>query len=137
MKPEYVSSEIKKRPWFTSDDFLITFRSPHENVMRFQNIFIRPSKIFQKIIRSEREVRLISVNNIFRFHIILMVIYGPKFIFVPYTRNKWKLEFIKFFSLQREKWLDFRASFSALFSECFQDLGIEEHLLPQESKIHM
>jgi len=47
------------------------------------------------------------------------------------------MEFIKFFSLQREKWLDFRASYSALFLEFLQDLGIEEYLHAQESKIHM
>jgi len=93
--------------------------------------------MFQKIIRSKPKVRNELVNNIFRFHNILMVICWPKFNFVTHARNKWKMEFIKFFSLQREKSLDFNASYSVLYAEFFQDLGIEDHLHAQESKIHM
>jgi len=38
------------------------------------------------------------------------------------------MEFIKIFSLQREKSLNFNASYSALFLEFFQGLGIEDYL---------
>ena len=38
------------------------------------------------------------------------------------------MEFIKFISLQREKSLDFYASYSALYAEFFQDLDMEDHL---------
>ncbi len=34
------------------------------------------------------------------------------------------MEFIKFFSLQREKSLDFYVSYSALYAEFFQDLDL-------------
>ena len=88
IKPKYVSTRILKRPWFTSDHFLTTFWLPHENIMRFQKIFIRPSKIFQKVIRSKPEVRLISVNNIFRFHNILIIILDSKLIFVIFEAKK-------------------------------------------------
>ena len=37
----------------------------------------------------------------------------------------------------KKKCLDFSASYSALFLEFLQDLGIEEYLRAQESKIHM
>ena len=36
------------------------------------------------------------------------------------------MEFIKFFSLQREKSLDFYASYSALYVEFFQDLDLNK-----------
>ena len=137
MKPKYVSNGILKRHWFTSDDFLRYFRSPDENFSKFQKIFIRPSKIFQKVIRSEPEVRLISVNNIFRFHNILMVIYWHKFIFVTHAMQNRFFFLLEFFFFKKKKSSDFRASFSALFSKFLQDLGIEEHLHAQESKIHM
>ena len=128
MKPKYVSNEISKRFWFISDDFLKTFRSRHENIMKFRNIFIRRSKIFQKVIISAPEVRLISVNNIFRFHNILMVICWHQFIFVTHAMQKRFFFFLQFFFFKKKKSSDFWASFSALFSEFLQDLGIEEHL---------
>ena len=105
--------------------------------MKFQKIFILPSKNFQKVIRSEPEVRIISVNNIFRFHNILMSISGYTLFFVTRAGKKVEFEKLKFFSLKREKSSDFRASYSALFSEFLKDLGIEEYLYVQESKIHM
>ena len=55
IKPKYVSNDMLKRPWFTSDDFLKTFRWPDENIMKFHEIFIRPSKLSEKVIRSEPE----------------------------------------------------------------------------------
>ena len=66
-----------------------------------------------------------------------MSISGSKLFFVTHAGKKVEFEKLKFFSLKREKWLDFRASYSALFSEFLQDLGIEEYLQVQESKIHM
>ena len=62
MKPKYVYNVMLKRLWFTSDDFLKKFRGPDENIMTFQNIFIRPSKLFQKVIRSEPEGRTVYVK---------------------------------------------------------------------------
>ena len=44
---------------------------------------------------------------------------------------------LEFFFFKKKKSSDFWASYSALFSEFLQDLGIEEHLYVQESKIHM
>jgi len=66
-----------------------------------------------------------------------MSISGSKLFFVTHAGKKVEFEKLKFFSLKREKWLDFRASYSALFLEFLQDLGIEEHLQVQENKIHM
>ena len=45
--------------------------------------------------------------------------------------------FLQFFFFKKKKSSDFWASYSALFLEFLQDLGIEEHLHVQESKIHM
>ena len=137
MKSKYVSKWIIKRPSFTPDDFLKTFRWPDENFMKFRNIFIRRSKNFQKVIRSESEVRLISVNNIFRFHNILMVFYWHKFIFVTDASQQEIFFLLEFFFFKKKKSSDFWASYNALFSEFLQDLGIEEYLHAQESKIHM
>ena len=137
MRPKYVSNEISTRFWFISDDFLKTFPSRHENIMKFRNIFIRRSKIFQKVIRSKSELPIVSVNNIFRFHNILMIIFWHKFIFVTHAMQKTFFFFLQFFFFKKKKSSDFRASFSALFSEFLQDLGIEEYLHVQESKIHM
>ena len=39
--------------WFTSDDFLKKFRWPDENILECHASFIRPSKLVQKVIRSE------------------------------------------------------------------------------------
>ena len=103
MKPKYVSNEILKRLWFTSDDFLGKFRWPNENFMKFQKIFIRQSKIFQKVIRSEPEVRIISINNIFRFNNILMSISGSKLFFATHAGKKVEFEKLKFFSRKRKK----------------------------------
>ena len=126
-----------KRRWFTSDDFLAQFRWPDENVMKFQKIFIRPSKIFQKIIRSDSEGRIQSVNIIFRFHNILMVIYWHKFIFVTDASKQEIFFLLEFFFFKKKKSSDFRASFSSWFSEFLQDLGIEEYLHALEDKNHV
>ena len=128
MKPKYVSNEIWKRLWLTSDDFLKTFRWPDENIMKFQNIFIRRSKNFQKVIRSEPEVRIQSVNNIFQFQNILMGICGHKFIFVSHAEQKKFFFSLQFFFFKKKKSSDFRASYSALFLEFLQDLGIGDYL---------
>ena len=53
MRPEYDVNGFIGRLWFTSDDFLKIFRWPDEYFMKFDEIFIRPSKSFQKVIRSE------------------------------------------------------------------------------------
>ena len=45
--------------------------------------------------------------------------------------------FLQFFFFKKKKSSDFWASYSALFLEFLQDLGIEEYLHAQESKIHM
>ena len=66
--------------------------------MKFQNIFIRRSKIFQEVIKSEPEVRIISFNIIFRFHNILMSICWHKFIFVSHAMQKRFFFFLQFFS---------------------------------------
>ena len=55
MKPEYDVNGFIALLWFTSDDFLKNFRWPDENIMRFHNIFILPSKLSQKVIRSDPE----------------------------------------------------------------------------------
>ena len=55
MRPKYDPNWILKRPWFTSDDFLKTFRWPDENFMKFHEKIMRQSKSFQKVIRSEPE----------------------------------------------------------------------------------
>ena len=128
MRPKYVSNEISTRFWFISDDFLKTFPSRHENIMKFRNIFIRRSKIFQKVIRSEPEVRIISINIIFRFHNILMSICWHKFIFVSHAIQKRFFFFLQFFFFKKKKSSDFWASYSTLFLEFLQDLGIEEYL---------
>ena len=46
------------------------------------------SKIFQKVIKSEPEVRKQPVNNIFRFQNILMVIFESKLISVGFKEKK-------------------------------------------------
>ena len=45
--------------------------------------------------------------------------------------------FLKFFFFQKKNSSDFKASYNALFLEFLQDLGIEDYLHAQESKIHM
>ena len=55
MKPEYDVNGYYARLRFTSDDFLKKIRWPDRNVMKFHEIFMRPSKSFQKVIRSEPE----------------------------------------------------------------------------------
>ena len=55
MKPKYVVNGLYAYLWFTSDDFLKNFRWPDENFSKFHEIFIRPSKFVQKVIRSEPE----------------------------------------------------------------------------------
>ena len=128
IKPKYVYNGILKRPWFTSDDILRYFRWPDENIMIFQKIFIRTSKIFQKIIRSEPEVRKHPINIIFRFHNILIVICWHKLTFVNHTEQKIIFNFLLIFSSKRKKSSNFKASYSALFSDFLQDLGIGDYL---------
>ena len=53
MRPEYDVNVFIAPLWFTSDDFLKKFRWPDENILECHDIFIRPSKLFQKVIRSE------------------------------------------------------------------------------------
>ena len=55
MKPKYDVKGYYAHLWFTSDDFLKNFRSPDENILKFHDIFIRPSELFQKVIRSKPE----------------------------------------------------------------------------------
>ena len=55
MKPKYVVNGFIAHLWFTSDDFLKNVRWPDENFMKFHDIFIRPSKLSQKVIRSKPE----------------------------------------------------------------------------------
>ena len=52
MKPEYDVNGFIAPLWFTSDDFLKKIRWPDDNFMKFDEIFIRPSQNFQKVIRS-------------------------------------------------------------------------------------
>ena len=53
IKPKYVVNEFLAHLWFTSDDFLKNFRWSDENFLKLHDIFIRPSKLWQKVIRSE------------------------------------------------------------------------------------
>ena len=53
MKPKYDVNGMLAHLWFTSDDFLKNFRGPDENFLKCHDIFIRPSKLSQKVIRSE------------------------------------------------------------------------------------
>ena len=66
-----------------------------------------------------------------------MVTFWHKFTFVTHASQQEIFFLLEFFFFKKKKSSDFRASFSALFSEFLQDLGIEEHLYVQESKIHM
>ena len=92
MKPKYVVNEYYAHLWFTSDDFLKNFRYPDENFLKFHEIFIRPSKLSQKVIRSEPETLQYPVRNIFKFHNILISILDPKLIFVIFEeKNKFFL----------------------------------------------
>ena len=74
LKPKYVVNGLLKRIWVTFDNFLKKFRGADDFFRKFWKKVIPILKIFQKVIRSEPGVRLISVNNIFRFQSILMVI---------------------------------------------------------------
>ena len=76
MGPEFDVNGLLKRHWLTSDDFLKTFRWPHDIFMKFHEIFIRPSNLCQKVIRSDTHVPQVSVNIIFRSHNNLMIICG-------------------------------------------------------------
>ena len=53
IKPKYVVNGYFAHLWFTSDDFLKNFRWPDENIMKFRDIFIRPSILLRKVIRSD------------------------------------------------------------------------------------
>ena len=55
IKPKYDVNEYFAHPYFTIDDFLKNFLSPDENILKFHDIFIRPSELFQQVIRSEPE----------------------------------------------------------------------------------
>ena len=55
MKPKYDVNRDYAHHQFTSDDFLKNFRLPEENILKFHDIFILASKLFQKVIRSEPE----------------------------------------------------------------------------------
>ena len=92
---------------------------------------------FQKVIRSEPMVRLISVNIIFRFQNILMSISDSNEFFVTRAGKKVEFEKLNFFSLQREKLPDFSLIQNGLYMEFFQDLGMYDHLHVQEIQIHM
>ena len=82
MKPKYDVNGYYARLWFTSDDFLKNFRWPDENIMKFRDIFIRPSILLRKVIRSDPETLKYPVNKIFRFHNILINIFDSKLIFL-------------------------------------------------------
>ena len=55
MKLEYDINEYFAHPYLTTDDFLKNFLSPDENILKFHDIFIRASELYQKVIRSEPE----------------------------------------------------------------------------------
>ena len=55
MKPKYDVNGLYAPLEVTSDDFLKNFRLPDENFLKFHDIFIRPSKLSQKVIRSDSE----------------------------------------------------------------------------------
>ena len=55
MKPKYDVNGYYAHHWFTSDDFLKNFRTPDENILKFHDIFILASELFQKVIKSESE----------------------------------------------------------------------------------
>ena len=74
LKPEYVVNELLKRIWVTFDNFSKNFRVADDFFRKFWKKVIPILKIFQKVIKNEPEVLLISINIIFRFQIILMVI---------------------------------------------------------------
>ena len=56
MRPKYDVNGLLKRLWVTSDDFLKTFRRPHDFFMKFHDISMRPSNFCQKVIRSHTHV---------------------------------------------------------------------------------
>ena len=87
MKPKYVVNGYYAHLWFTSDDFLKNFRWPDENFLKFHEIFIRPSELSQKVIRSEPGTLEYVIKNIFRFDNILISIYDFKFIFVIFEET--------------------------------------------------
>ena len=55
MRPEYDVNGLYAPLWFTSDDFLKNIWWLDRNFMKFHEIFMRPSKSFQKVFRSEPE----------------------------------------------------------------------------------
>ena len=68
--------------------FFHNYRKKSSATRKFWKKVIPVLKIFQKVIRSEPEVRLISINNIFRFQNILIVIFESKFISVDFKEKK-------------------------------------------------
>ena len=55
MRPKYDVNEYLGHMRVNSDDFLTNIRWPHRNVMKSHEKIMRPSKSFQKVIRSEPE----------------------------------------------------------------------------------
>ena len=55
MRPKYDVNGYLGHMCVTSDDFLTKIRWQDRNVMKFHDIFMRPSKFSQKVIRSEPE----------------------------------------------------------------------------------
>ena len=53
MKPKYDVNGYLGHLRVTSDDFLTKIRWPDRNVMTFHEKIMRPSKTFQKVIRSD------------------------------------------------------------------------------------